>query len=205
MEEILVKILKFIRHNKNIFIALLMIIILLSCFFIIFGKIKEKMNNNAKKIYDEITDLYHYGGNIEYETDENGQRIYIEENNKKLYEISNYENSISKYFTSSKLSNVIEELNIIKKEEKYYIVDIARGLSNYLGTEIEFVRFGINKRIFNAYSKFCKMENVVSYGTGCSQEGEYVRKKRFVLEKENNEWKVDVFTSIFEILKQEEN
>lgn len=48
-------------------------------------------------------------------------------------------------------------------------------------------------------SKFCEIDHQVTYGDLCEGDHKYVIKKEFTIVKENDEWKVDKYTSVFEM------
>ena len=190
---------KKLLENKALMITIgITLLVLLIILIIVRIYIYNKCAKEAQLIYNQVHELYYFGGNIEFNSDENNERIFIENNEKKYYQISNYDNSVKKYFTKSKLKDVNKDLNIINKENIYYMTDIGRGISNYYETTIKSKKIRTNKRIFIASSKFCKIDHQVSYGDGCEAKNEYTIKKEFVLVKVDKEWKVDTYTSIFE-------
>lgn len=194
---------KKILKNKVLTITIcLVFVVAIIAILIIRSYIYKKCAKEAQVIYNQVHELYYFGGNIEFNSNENNERIFIEENNKKYYQISNYEESVKKYFTQSKLQDVNKDLNIINKDNNYYMKDIGRGISNYYETTIISKKIRSNERIFIAKSKFCKIDYQVSYGDHCEGKNEYYIEKKFVLKKFNKEWKVDEYTSIFEFDKE---
>lgn len=194
---------KKLLKNKALLITLsITFILIVITLLIIRSYIYKKCAKEAQIIYDQVHELYYFGGNIEFKNNENNERIFIENKNNKYYQISNYDSSVKKYFTESKLKDVNKDLNIIKKDNSYYMKDIGRGISNYYETTIVSKKIRSNIRKFIAKSKFCKIDHQVSYGDGCEGKNEYYIKKEFILKKINNEWKIDNYTSIFEFDKE---
>ena len=200
----------FYKHIKNnisklsktqkifcVIYSVLLILFIISIIIIHNKKVKQ-YTLEATDLYNKVHELYFFGGNVEYEIEDN-QRIFIELDDSRYYKISNYSNSISDLFTENKLSDVQKYLNIEEYNNAYYMKDIGRGISNYYETTLKPKHLSINKRVFMAKSKFCKIDSQVTYGDGCRGKNEYYINKKFILKKENKVWKIDEYTSIFEM------
>ena len=187
------------KTQKRVYViyAVLLILFIISM-IVIYNKIIRKYTLHATNLYNKVHELYFFGGDIEYEIEDN-ERVFIELDDSRYYKISNYSNSVSDLFTENKLSDVQKYLNIEKNNNEYYMKDIGRGISNYYETTLKLKYFLINKRVFIAKSKFCKIDSQVTYGDGCRGKNEYYINKRFILKKENKVWKIDEYTSIFEM------
>lgn len=185
---------------KKIIMILLVLIIVLIGVILIYEKISKEIKQKIElgnSIYEKIHNLYYYGGNIEYQLDKNKNRKYIEIADSKYYEIKNPD-EITNLITNEMLPKTSLFLNIKIVGNKYYMKDIGRGLSGYVGTTLKIKRISKNKIEYEAISKFCKVDSIVSYGDGCRNRDYYEMKKSFTLIKEDNLWKVLEYTSIFE-------
>lgn len=185
-----------------ILISITLILIIIMIGFIIRNSLYKKYAEEAQKTYDKVHELYYFGGNISYGQDELNERIFIEKEENKYYLISNFDESVKKYFSEKKLSDVLEFLDIVKKDNNYYAKDFGRGISYYYGTTLKTKKANSKKRVFIAESKFCKINHQVSYGDGCEGNNEYIISKEFVIVKINDVWVVDKYTSIFEMDKE---
>ena len=181
------------KKNIKRIIMLLLVLLLVLVTTIITNKIEKENNKKIEQgssIYEEIHNLYYYGGDLDYK----------KENDK--YVITNYsiiENIVSKSF----IPKVNEFLNIEEKDNKYYINPIGKGISNYYGTILKIKKIRKNKIEYKAMTKMCKKESIVSYGEGCTSDGYYEIEKPFTIVKEDNKWKVLEYTSIFQFSERE--
>ena len=190
-----------IKNKKNIIIILLVLLVVLIGIVTIKNKIEKEKNKKIElgnSIYEKVHNLYFYGGDIVYETDDKNTRKYIEVDNKKYYEIKNYKETFENLITDKQLLKTSNFLGIKVIKDKYYMKDYGRGLSGYYGTELKIKKINKNKIEYKASSKFCEIEYRISYGSGCSNEKYYYIEKPFVLVKEDDIWKVEEYTSIFE-------
>lgn len=162
------------------------------------NKLKNEKIKMGNPFYEKMHNLYYYGGQIDFEQDDNFNRLYIEKDGKKYYKVKNYDEAIKSFITDKELTETNSFLNIIKDEENYYMKDIGRGLSGYYGTELTVKKMGKNTIKYVAKSKFCKLESRVTYGEGCKNDDYYYIEKPFSLVKEDGTWKVSEYTSIFE-------
>ena len=194
-----------IIKNKKVVITLLVLLVVLVMLIFITDKI-EKDNNKkielATSIYEEIHNLYYYGGNIEYANDLNNNRLVTKINDENYYEISNFD-VIKNLISKNMLSKTFEALKIISNNNKYYIKDIGRGTSNYYGTILKIKKIRKNKIEYKAMTKMCRKESIVSYGDRCTTDGYYEIEKPFIIVKEDNKWKVIEYTSIFQFSDRE--
>ena len=194
-----------LKNKKKILIIVLVLVIVLIGIVVIKNVIEEENHKKMElgnSIYEKIHNLYFYGGEIEYETDKNNKRKYIEIDHIKYYEIKNPE-EITNLITKNQFLKTSEFLNMKEIENKYYIKDYGRGLSGYYGTELKINKYSKNKIEYTAISKLCEIEYRVSYGEGCSNQKYYYIEKPFIIVKENGVWKVDEYTSIFELSDSE--
>ena len=194
------------KINKKIIISLLVLLIVLVMVIITLNIIKKEKNKKIElgnSIYEKIHNLYLYGGNIEYLVDENYSRITTNIDDKKYYEIINYNESIRKIVSNLFEKEVINFLGIKNVDNKYYISNIGKGISNYYGTKLEIKKISKNKIEYKAISTLCKKNSIVTYGEGCASDGYYEIEKPFVLVKENGLWKVSEYTSIFQFSERE--
>ena len=181
------------KKNINRIIMLLLVLLLVLVTTITINKIEKENNKKIEQgssIYEEIHNLYYYGGDLDYK----------KENDK--YVITNYsiiENIVSKSF----IPKVNEFLSIEEKDNKYYINPIGRGISNYYGTILKIKKISKNKIEYKAISKLCKKDKIVTYGEGCTRDGYYEIEKPFTIVKEDNKWKVLEYTSIFQFSERE--
>ncbi len=192
----------YIMNKKRIIkyiIITLIFILLIVCFIILKNIRNKKIIEEVTPLYNKVHELYQFGGDIAYVKNEDGGRNYIEKDGIKYYQISNFDDSIAKYFTSSNLKNVVEFMNIINENGNYYIKDRGMGIGNYFGVTFKVKKSSSNKRTLIAASKFCKIEYQVTYGDLCSGDNEYTIEKEFKLVKENKIWKIDSFTSVFQM------
>ena len=194
-----------LKNKKKIIIILLVLVIVLIEIVVIKNVIEKEINKkieSGNSIYEKVHNLYFYGENIEYETNENKIRNYIEIDNTKYYEIKNPE-EITDLITEEMIVKTSNFLGIKKIEEKYYMKDYGRGLSGYYRTKLKIKRMSKNKIEYKAYSKFCYKESRVNYGEGCSENNYYYIEKPFVLVKEEGTWKIEEYTSVFEFNESE--
>ena len=191
--------------NKKIIISLLVLSIVLVMIIVICNLIEKEIIKKIElgnSIYEEIHNLYLYGNGIEYVYDDDKNRIYIEDDGK-YYEIKD-----KKVFTdliySESLDRLTKIFEIKEKDNKYYISDFGRGITNaYYGTKLEIKKISKNKIEYKAISTLCKIDSIVSYGKGCTSDGYYEVEKPFTLVKENGIWKVSEYTSIFQFSDRE--
>jgi hypothetical protein len=181
---------KLILDNKKKIIGFLLgLLVILVSIIIVKSYYKDytkKAIELGNSLYEEVHNLYYYGGDLSYEKNEDGK-----------YVISNYEtveNLISKTF----LTQTNTFLNIEKKDNTYYINPTGRGLSNYYGTELKIKKVSKKKIEYIAMTKLCYIDKIVSYGDGCATDGYYTVDKPFTIIKEDGKWKIESFTSIFE-------
>ena len=181
------------KKNIKRMLVLLLVLLLVLVTTIITNKIEKENNKKIEQgssIYEEIHNLYYYGGDLDYK----------KENDK--YVITNYsviENIVSKSF----IPKVNEFLSIEEKDNKYYINPIGRGISNYYGTILKIKKISKNKIEYKAISKLCKKDKIVTYGDRCTSDGYYEIEKPFTIVKEDNKWKVLEYTSVFQFSDRE--
>ncbi len=181
------------KKNIKRIIMLLLVLLIVLVTTIITNKIEKENNKKIEQgssIYEEIHNLYYYGGDLDYK----------KENDK--YVITNYsiiENIVSKSF----IPKVNEFLNIEEKDNKYYINPIGKGISTYYGTILKIKKISKNKIEYKAISKLCEKNKIVTYGEGCTSDGYYEIEKPFTIVKEDNKWKVLEYTSIFQFSERE--
>ena len=191
-------------NRKKIITALLILLIVSVILAITFNLIKK---DNAKKIdlassiYNRMHSLYLSGNGIEYVYDDTNNRKYIEEDTK-YYEVKNID-VFNELVSEKSLDKLLDSLNVIKKDDKYYISDFGRGVSNYYGTKFKIKHKKRNKIEYIALSTFCRKDSVVYYGDRCTTDGYYEIEKPFIIVKENNKWKVLEYTSIFQFSDRE--
>ena len=194
------------NKKKMIIIILIVLVIVLLGIVVIRNKIdkakKEKIEL-GNSIYEKAHNLYFYGGDIVYETDDNNTRKYIEVDKKKYYEIKNYKEVFNNLLAQKQLPKTSNFLGIKVIEDKYYMKDYGRGLSGYYGTGLKIKKMSKNRIEYKALSKFCEIDSRVNYGDGCSNEKYYYVEKPFVLIKEDGIWKVEEYTSVFEFKDKE--
>ena len=186
---------KIIRYIV-IAIAVILVVVL---FLVIRNARNKKIEREMTSLYNKAHELYQYGGDITYSKNEDGTRVYKEVDGTKYYQIANFNDSVAKYFSDNNLKNVIEYMNIIEENGNYYIKDFGRGIGNYFDTTLKVKKVKGKKRILTASSRFCKIEHQVTYGDLCRGDNEYTIEKEFVLVKVNGNWKIDSYTSIFQM------
>ena len=192
-------------NNKKIITVLLVLLIVLVMLAIIFNFIKKDNNKKidlAISTYNKIHTLYLSGNGIEYVYDDANNRRYIEEDNNKYYEIKN-KDLFTNLISEKSLDKLLDSLNIKEKDDKYYISDFGRGISNYYGTKFKIKHKRKNKIEYIAISTFCKKDFIVYYGDRCMIDGYYEIEKPFTLVKEDGVWKVLEYTSIFQFSDRE--
>ena len=191
--------------NKKIIISLLVLLIVLVMIIVICNLIKKENNKKIElgnSIYEEIHNLYLYGNGIEYVYDDDKNRIYIEDDGK-YYEIKD-KKVFTDLISSESLDRLTKIFEIKEKDNKYYISDFGRGITNaYYGTKLEIKKISKNKIEYKAISTLCKIGSIVSYGEGCTSDGYYEVEKPFILVKENGLWKVSEYTSVFHFSDRE--
>ena len=194
-----------IKINKKIIISLLVLLIVLVMIIVICNLIKKENNKKIElgnSIYEEIHNLYLYGNGIEYVYDDDKNRIYIEDDGK-YYEIKD-KKVFTDLISSESLDRLTKIFEIKEKDNKYYISDFGRGITNaYYGTKLEIKKISKNKIEYKAISTLCKIDSIVSYGEGCTSDGYYEVEKPFILVKENGIWKVSEYTSVFQFSDRE--
>ena len=181
------------KKNKKKIVVLLLVLLIVLVTTIITNKIEKENNKKIElgsSIYENIHNLYYYGGNLDYK----------KENNK--YVITNY-SVIEDIVSNSFISKVNEFLSIEEKDNKYYINPIGKGISNYYGTILKIKNIRKNKIEYKAITKMCMKESIVSYGDRCTTDGYYEIEKPFIIVKEDNKWKVIEYTSIFQFSDRE--
>ena len=184
---------------------LLLVLLIVLVTILITNKIEKENNKKIEQgssIYEEIHNLYYYGGNIEYVNDFNNNRLVTKINDENYYEISNFD-VIKNLISKNMLSKTFEALKIISNNNKYYIKDIGKGISNYYGTKLKIKKISKNKMEYKAISKLCEKDKIVTYGEGCTSDGYYEIEKPFTIVKEDNKWKVLEYTSIFQFSEKE--
>ena len=181
------------KKNINRIIMLLLVLLIVLVTAITINKIEKENNKKIElgsSLYEEIHNLYYYGGDLDYK----------KENDK--YVITNYsiiEDIVSKSF----IPKVNKFLNIEEDNNKYYINPIGKGISNYYGTILKIKKIRKNKIEYKAISKLCEKNKIVTYGEGCTSDGYYEIEKPFTIVKEDNKWKVLEYTSIFQFSERE--
>ena len=190
--------------NKKIIKTLLVLLIVLVMLILIINIIRKENNKKIElgsSIYEEIHNLYLYGKGIEYVYDEANNRKYIEEDTK-YYEVK--EKSVFEdIIAEESREKLLKIFNIKEKDNKYYISDFGRGISNYYGTILKIKKISKNKIEYKAISKLCKKDKIVTYGEGCTADGYYEIEKPFTIVKEDNKWKVLEYTSVFQFSDRE--
>ena len=190
--------------NKKIIKTLLVLLIVLVMLILIINIIRKENNKKIElgsSIYEEIHNLYLYGKGIEYVYDETNNRKYIEEDTK-YYEVK--EKSVFEdLIAEESREKLLKIFNIKEKDNKYYISDFGRGISNYYGTILKIKKISKNKIEYKAISKLCKKDKIVTYGEGCTADGYYEIEKPFTIVKEDNKWKVLEYTSVFQFSDRE--
>ena len=191
--------------NKKIIISLLVLSIVLVMIIVICNLIEKeriKKIELGNSIYEEIHNLYLYGNGIEYVYDDDKNRIYIEDDGK-YYEIKD-KKVFTDLISSESLDRLTKIFEIKEKDNKYYISDFGRGITNaYYGTKLEIKKISKNKIEYKAISTLCKKDSIVAYGEGCTSDGYYEIEKTFILVKENGIWKVSEYTSVFQFSERE--
>ena len=193
-----------IKINKKIIISLLVLLIVLVMIIVICNLIKKENNKKIElgnSIYEEIHNLYLYGNGIEYVYDDDKNRIYIEDDGK-YYEIKD-KKVFTDLISSESLDRLTKIFEIKEKDNKYYISDFGRGISNYYGTKLEIKKISKNKIEYKALSTLCEKNSIVTYGEGCTSDGYYEVEKPFTLVKEDGLWKVSEYTSVFQVSDRE--
>ena len=150
------------KKNKKIIKTLLVLLIVLVMLILIINIIKKENNKTIEQgssIYEEIHNLYLYGKGIEYVYDEANNRKYIEEDTK-YYEVkerSVFEDLIAK----ESREKLLKIFNIKEKDNKYYISDFGRGMTNtYYGTILKIKKKSKNKIEYKAITKLCKKDKI---------------------------------------------
>ena len=190
--------------NKKIIKTLLVLLIVLVMLILIIKIIKKENNKKIEQgssIYEEIHNLYLYGKGIEYVYDEANNRKYIEEDTK-YYEVKE-KSVLEDLIAKESREKLLKIFNIKEKDNKYYISDFGRGISNYYGTILKIKKISKNKIEYKAISKLCKKDKIVTYGEGCTRDGYYEIEKPFTIVKEGNKWKVLEYTSVFQFSDRE--
>ena len=191
--------------NKKIIISLLVLLIVLVMIIVVCNLIKKENNKKIElgnSIYEEIHNLYLYGNGIEYVYDDDKNRIYIEDDGK-YYEIKD-KKVFTDLISSESLDRLTKIFEIKEKDNKYYISDFGRGITNaYYGTKLEIKKISKNKIEYKAISTLCKIDSIVSYGEGCTSDGYYIVEKPFTLVKGDGKWKVSEYTSVFQFSDRE--
>ena len=190
--------------NKKIIKTLLVLLIVLVMLILIIKIIKKENNKKIEQgssIYEEIHNLYLYGKGIEYVYDEANNRKYIEEDTK-YYEVKE-KSVLEDLIAKESREKLLKIFNIKEKDNKYYISDFGRGISNYYGTILKIKKISKNKIEYKAISKLCKKDKIVTYGEGCTRDGYYEIEKPFTIVKEDNKWKVLEYTSVFQFSDRE--
>ena len=183
---------------------LLLVLLIVLVITLIINKIKKENNKKIEQgssIYEEIHNLYLYGKGIEYVYDEANNRKYIEEDTK-YYEVKE-KSVLEDLIAKESREKLLKIFNIKEKDNKYYISDFGRGISNYYGTILKIKKISKNKIEYKAISKLCKKDKIVTYGEGCTSDGYYEIEKPFTIVKEDNKWKVLEYTSIFQFSERE--
>ena len=194
---------KKIKNKKIIktLLVLLIVLVMLILIINIINKENDKKIELGSSIYEEIHNLYLYGKGIEYVYDEANNRKYIEEDTK-YYEVK--EKSVFEdLIAEESREKLLKIFNIKEKDNKYYISDFGRGISNYYGTILKIKKISKNKIEYKAISKLCKKDKIVTYGEGCTRDGYYEIEKPFTIVKEDNKWKVLEYTSVFQFSDRE--
>ena len=195
----------FKKNTKKIIFSLLPLSLVIIIGYLLTENIKNYRLSLEKKglmYYQKIHNLYYYKENIYYELDETNKRKYIEINGNKYYKIKDGENTFEMIATDFlPYASYFMGLKII--DNKYYIKDIGRGMSNYYGTTLKLKKKSKNKIEYKAITKMCKKESIVSYGEGCTADGYYEIEKPFTIVKEDNKWKVLEYTSVFQFSDRE--
>ncbi len=191
--------------NKKIIKALLVLLIVLVMLILIINIIRKENNKKIElgsSIYEEIHNLYLYGKGIEYVYDEANNRKYIEEDTK-YYEVK--EKSVFEdIIAEESREKLLKIFNIKEKNNKYYISDFGRGMTNtYYGTILKIKNRRKNKIEYTAVSTLCRIDKIVTYGEGCTRDGYYEIEKPFTIVKEDNKWKVLEYTSVFQFSDRE--
>ena len=192
------------KKNKKIIKTLLVLLIVLVMLILIINIIKTENNKKIKlgsSIYEEIHNLYLYGKGIEYVYDEANNRKYIEEDTK-YYEVKE-KSVLEDLIAEESREKLLKIFNIKEKDNKYYISDFGRGISNYYGTILKIKKISKNKIEYKAISKLCKKDKIVTYGEGCTRDGYYEIEKTFTIVNEDNKWKVLEYTSVFQFSDRE--
>ena len=190
--------------NKKIIKTLLVLLIVLVMLILIINIIRKENNKKIElgsSIYEEIHNLYLYGKGIEYVYDEANNRKYIEEDTK-YYEVKE-KSVLEDLIAKESREKLLKIFNIKEKDNKYYISDFGRGISNYYGTILKIKKISKNKIEYKAISKLCKKDKIVTYGEGCTRDGYYEIEKPFTIVKEDNKWKVLEYTSVFQFSDRE--
>ena len=190
--------------NKKIIKTLLVLLIVLVMLILIINIIRKENNKKIEQgssIYEEIHNLYLYGKGIEYVYDEKNNRKYIEEDTK-YYEVKE-KSVLEDLIAKESREKLLKIFNIKEKDNKYYISDFGRGISNYYGTILKIKKISKNKIEYKAISKLCKKDKIVTYGEGCTRDGYYEIEKPFTIVKEDNKWKVLEYTSVFQFSDRE--
>ena len=190
--------------NKKIIKALLVLLIVLVMLILIINIIRKENNKKIElgsSIYEEIHNLYLYGKGIEYVYDEKNNIKYIEEDTK-YYEVKE-KSVLEDLIAKESREKLLKIFNIKEKDNKYYISDFGRGISNYYGTILKIKKISKNKIEYKAISKLCKKDKIVTYGEGCTADGYYEIEKPFTIVKEDNKWKVLEYTSVFQFSDRE--
>lgn len=201
------KIVKYIKKKKVLSILIILSLIIFFVWLGIYIKDTQKRQCSlASKLYNQAHDIYFYGGNIEYEYDKDGDIIYTDRSDGNLInrylKTKNYNEVITNLFSESMQKKVGNYLGVLIQDGTIYVKEIGKGISNYYGTTFKVKASSSSKIVFDAYSKFCKMNSKL--GEYCKNEdGYYTVKKKFVLVKENKKWKIDNYTSVFEFENDE--
>ena len=210
--------------KKNIIIIILSVLVLGLSGYLVCDKFlnEEKQDENIlneiiltdEEAYDLGNNLYNYGKDVlwckKYEyltyTNELGNIDYKFVDNLG-YEILNFE-EVKNKFTSDNLVKYTPsedytsfDSSIIKADNKYYDPSMCgRGADlSYNSTELKISKKEVNKIVFDAVSSYCEV--YYDYATGpmdfASCKLMVKKLEEFVIEKENNEWKIDRITIPF--------
>lgn len=199
---------------KNFLIGALLVAVLCLGGYIVYDKIisdnnknntgentdnKETVNNviSDEEAYSIGKNLHDYGTSAAF-----GSEYKIVSGQNLKCEITNYEEVSSKFTKNNLVSSVVNEdvfrrfdYMLEKENGKYYgACTPGRGSSQtYISTKLQLVKKEENRIVFDAVSSYCVNGDNIS--GNCN--GEQYKTYEFIIEKENNEWKIAKVTIPF--------
>ena len=180
--------------KKKYKIILLVCVILFIGFLVFHFTRKAKYEKIGKNVYNLALNDYTYEGTNKYkfETDAEGKKISYYYDDEEYYKVLNLDEFLSHY-TKSNQKNFLVDLAVVSDNNSYYLPFAnVNFLNYYIGYDISYSYKMGNKVYYTIYSKFCDDAGIES--TDCSKGNPIVKKSKFVIEKDGDNWLVDLFS-----------